>query len=247
MAARLKIEGEILKARFLSRKNRFSVLAEQAEGGGGGEVGEVRRFECHLPNPGRLRELLVSGAEILLRPAKDPDRRKTKFDVFAAVAEGETVIVDSRAANQILGVAFKAGEVPEFEGYEIVRSEPARGKSRLDFLLKGDRPAIVEVKSCTLVKSGTALFPDAPTERGSRHLRELAGAVCEGYRAAIVFVVMRGDASTLRPNDETDPAFGAALREAAAGGVEAMAITARYRDGWIELAGEVPVDLSTHK
>ncbi|MGB3943342.1 MAG: DNA/RNA nuclease SfsA, partial [Methanothrix sp.] len=214
------------------------------EGGGAGGVGG---FDCHLPNPGRLKELLVPGAELLLRPARYPDRRKTKFDVFAAVAGGETVIVDSRAANQILGVAFAAGEVPEFEGYELVRSEPARGKSRLDFLLKGERPAIVEVKSCTLVRGETALFPDAPTERGRRHLRELAGAVCEGYRAAIVFVVMKGDASTLRPNDETDPAFAAALREAAAWGVEAIAIIARYRDGWIELTGEVPVDLSTHK
>lgn len=245
MAARLKIEGEMVRARFLSRKNRFSVLAELVEEGDW--AGEVGRFECHLPNPGRLKELLVPGAELLLRPARYQQRRKTKFDVFAAVAGGETVIVDSRAANQILRVAFAAGDLPEFEGYELVRSEPACGDSRLDFLLKGDRPAIVEVKSCTLVKGGIALFPDAPTTRGRRHLRELLRASSQGYRACVLFVVMRKDAAVFAPNDETDPAFGAALREAAAGGVEAIAIAARYKDGWIELTGEVPVDLSRPK
>lgn len=245
MAARLKIEGEMVRARFLSRKNRFSVLAELVEEGG--RAGKAGRFECHLPNPGRLKELLVPGAELLLRAAKDPQRRKTKFDVFAAVAGGETVIVDSRAANQILRVAFAAGDLPEFEGYELVRSEPDCGDSRLDFLLKGDRPAIVEVKSCTLVKGGIALFPDAPTTRGRRHLQELLRASSQGYRACVLFVVMRKDAAVFAPNDETDPAFGAALREAASGGVEAIAIAARYKDGWIELTGEVPVDLSRPK
>lgn len=239
--ARMKIEGEMVRGRFLSRTSRFSVTAEVAEGPADGE-----EQSCHLPNPGRLRELLVPGAEILLRPAKDPGR-KTKFDVFAAVADGETVVVDSRVANQILGVALSSGELPEFAGYELVRSEPARGKSRLDFLLAGERPCLLEAKSCTLVRDGVALFPDAPTERGRRHLQELAGAVREGCRAAIVFVVMRGGAPALRPNDETDPAFGAALREAAAGGVEAMALAARYQDGWVELSGRVAVDLYGRK
>lgn len=245
MAARLKIGGEVVMARFLSRKNRFSILVELVgEGGGAGKAGG---FECHLPNPGRLKELLVPGAELILRPAEYPDRRKTKFDVFAVIAEGETVIIDSRAANQILRVAFASGDLPKFEGYELVRSEPACGDSRLDFLLAGDRPAIVEVKSCTLVKGGTALFPDAPTGRGRRHLRELLRASSQGYRACILFVVMREDAAVFAPNDETDPAFGTALRDAAAGGVEAIAIGARFRDGWIELTGEVPVDLSRPK
>jgi sugar fermentation stimulation protein A len=239
MAAGLKIEGEMVKARFLSRTSRFSVLAELVDLGSGS-----RKFECHLPNPGRLKELLVPGAELLLRPAKDPDRRKTKFDVFAVVADSGTVVVDSQVANQIMKEAFSSAELPQFSGYDLVRSEPFYGRSRLDFLLAGDRLWLIEVKSCTLVREGIALFPDAPTERGRRHLSDLVRAVGEGYRASIVFVIQREDAKVFRPNDETDPDFGTTLREAAAKGVEAIALAARYRERRVELIGEVPVDLS---
>ncbi len=242
MAARLKIEGEMVRARFLSRNNRFSVLAELADGGRG-EGG----FECHLPNPGRLKELLVPGAELLFRPAKNPDRRKTKFDVFAAVADAGAVVVDLQVANTIMREASGFGELPRFSGYELVKSEPAYGKGRLDFLLAGEKLCLVEVKSCTLVRDGIALFPDAPTERDRRHLMELLRARKEGYRATVVFVIPREDAELFVPNDETDPDFGSALREAAVGGVEAIAFSARYRDGYIELTGEVPVDLSEHE
>ena len=242
MAARLKIEGEMVRARFLSRTSRFSVLAELTDEAG--EAGEVESFECHLPNPGRLKELLVPGAELLLRPAKNAERRKTKFDVFAVVADGRAVVVDSRVPNQLMREAFRSGEVPGFSGYELVKSEPQFGKSRLDFLLAGDRLCLVEVKSCTLVKNGVALFPDAPTERGRRHLLELAKARQEGYRASVIFVIQREDAEVFMPNDETDPAFGAALREAKARGVEPISLASRFREGWVELIGEVPVDLS---
>jgi sugar fermentation stimulation protein A len=239
MAAGLKIEGEMVKARFLSRTSRFSVLAELVDLGSGS-----RNFECHLPNPERLKELLVPGAELLLRPAKDTDRRKTKFDVFAVVADAGTVVVDSQVANQIMKEAFSSAELPQFSGYDLVRSEPFYGRSRLDFLLAGDRLWLIEVKSCTLVREGIALFPDAPTERGRRHLSDLVRAVGEGYRASIVFVIQRDDAELFRPNDETDPDFGTTLREAAAKGVEAIALAARYRERRVELIGEVPVDLS---
>lgn len=239
MAAYLKIDGDMVKARFLSRTSRFSVLAELAD-----EAGEVGRFECHLPNPGRLKELLVPGADLLLQPAEDPDRRKTKFDVFAVMADGRTVVVDSRIPNSIMREALNSGDVPHFSGYRLVRSEPAYGKGRLDFILAGDRLWLVEVKSCTLVRDGTALFPDAPTDRGRRHLQDLARAVEEGYRATVVFVIQREDAELFVPNDETDPAFGTALRVAAAGGVEAIALATRYRKGRVELIGEVPIDLS---
>ena len=155
MAAHLKIEGEMARARFLSRTSRFSVLAEleDARSGSG-------NFECHLPNPGRLKELL-------LRPAKNSERRKTKFDVFAVVTGAGTVVVDSRIPNQIVGEALNSGDIPHFSGYKLVRSEPAYGKSRLDFLLAGDKLWLVEVKSCTLVKDGIALFPDAPPRGGA--------------------------------------------------------------------------------
>ncbi len=239
MAVQLKIEGEMVRARFMLRKNRFSVLAEMADGAG--------KFECHLPNPGKLKELLVPGTELLLRPAKNPDRRKTKFDVFAVRTEAGAVVVDSRIPNKIMREALSSGELLQFSGYELVRSEPAYGNSRLDFLLAGDELCLVEVKSCTLVREGIALFPDAPTERGRRHLLELAKAHKEGYRASVIFVIQREDAKVFMPNDETDPDFGTALRKVAARGVEAIALATRYQKGCIELIGEVPVDLSEPK
>lgn len=140
--------------------------------------------------------------------------------------------------------AFSSGKLPQFSRYELVRSEPFYGRSRLDFLLAGNGFCIVEVKSCTLVREGIALSPDAPTERGRRHLSELARAVGEGYRASIVFVIQRDDAELSRPNDGTDPDFGTTLREAAAKGVEAIALAARYRERRVEMMSEVPVDLS---
>ena len=246
MAAQLKIEGEMVRGRFLSRTSRFSIRAELAEVPAEPES-DTEKLNCHLPNPGRLKELLVPGAELLLRPAKNPDRRKTKFDVFAVVIGGGTVVVDSRIPNQLIRVAFESGEVPTFSGYSLLRSEPSFGNSRLDFLLAGEKLCLVEVKSCTLVRDGVALFPDAPTKRGRRHLLELLRAHQQGYRTAVVFVIQREDARVLIPNDDTDPDFGAALRQAAAGGVEPIALATRYRDGLIELIGEVPVSLSGRK
>jgi len=242
MAACLKIEEDMVKAKFLSRTSRFSVLAKLADVES--RSGEI---QCHLPNPGRLKELLIPGAELLLRPAKNPERRKTMFGVFAIVTDAGTVVVDSRIPNQIMGVALSSGEIPQFSGYKLVRSEPAYGNSRLDFLLAGDRLWLVEVKSCTLVRDRVALFPDAPTDRGRRHLLELAKAHQEGYRATVVFVIQREDAELFMPNDETDPDFGTALRKVAAGGVETIALATRYRDGYVELRGEVPVDLPAPK
>ncbi|HPE63846.1 MAG TPA: DNA/RNA nuclease SfsA [Methanothrix sp.] len=246
MVARLKIEGEMVRGKFLSRTSRFSVRAELVEGPAETES-ETEKLNCHLPNPGRLKELLVPGADLLLGPAKRPDRRKTKFDLFAVVIGGGVVVVDSRIPNQLIRVALESGDIQEFAGYELVKSEPSFGNSRLDFLLAGEKLCLVEVKSCTLVRDGVALFPDAPTERGRRHLMELLVACQQGYRTAIVFVIQREDARVFIPNDETDPDFGAALRAAAAGGVEPIALAARYRDGFIELIGEVPVDLSGFK
>lgn len=137
-------------------------------------------------------------------------------------------MVGTKVPNQIMREALSSGEVPEFSGYELVRSEPAYGNRRLDFLLAGEKFCLVEVKSCTLVRDGIALFPDAPTERGRRHLQELARARQEGYRAGVVFVIQREDAKLFMPNDETDPAFGAALRKVVARGVEPIALASRF-------------------
>ncbi len=161
MVVRLKIEGDMVRGRFLSRTSRFSVLAEPAEGQGEAEE-ETEIINCHLPNPGRLKELLVPGAEVLLLPAKNPDRRKTKFDLFAVVMDGGTVVVDSRIPNRLIRGALESGDLPGFSDYSLLRSEPSFGESRLDFLLAGERPRLVEVKSCTLVRDGVASSPTPP-------------------------------------------------------------------------------------
>lgn len=155
--------------------------------------------------------------------------------------------MDTKVPNQIMREPLSSGEVLEFSGYKLVRSELARGKSRLDFHLAGDKLCFVKVKSCTLVREGISLFPDAPTERGRRHHQELARAHGEDYRACILFVIQREDARVFMPNDETDPDFGAALRKVVATGVEPIALATKYRKGHMELIGRVPVDLSAPK
>lgn len=230
------IEGEILKGIFLQRTSRFSLRA----GVRGVEV------ECFLPNPGRLGELLRPGTQLLLRRPPSPKGRKTELDVLAAClaspSGGEAVVtLDARIPNALMKEALKAGGLYEFEGYRYVRSEPAYGSGRFDFLL--DPPCLVEVKSCTLVQEGVALFPDAPTARGRRHLEELRAALRDGYRACIVFVVQREDALRLEPNWRTDPAFAREFQEAVWEGVEAVAYATLYSRGSVALKARIDVKI----
>jgi sugar fermentation stimulation protein A len=156
------------------------------------------------------------------------------------------VSVNSRVANGLVFAGLQAGFFPDLAMYPKVRRECGHGKSRIDFRLSGAATAaecLLEVKSVTLVRGGRALFPDAPTTRGTRHVRELAGAVAQGLRATVLFVIQREDADSLSPNDETDPAFGAALREAARTGVEVHAYTCRVALDRVCLHQEVPVVL----
>jgi sugar fermentation stimulation protein A len=157
-------------ARFLKRTSRFTVIAER----------DGRLLDCFLANPGRLNELLVPGHNLLLRSAALGGTRKTGFDVIGVCLKGKVVTVDSRIPNALIHEALCAGSLREFQGYSVVRSEPAFGSGRFDFLL--DPQCFVEVKSCTLVKNGVARFPDAPTVRGRRHLLEMIEAFETGLQ-----------------------------------------------------------------
>ncbi len=204
------------------------------------------RARAYLPNPGRLQELLVEGAQVLLRRSGSPGR-KTRYDL-TGVKAGETwVSVDSRLPNALFREALEQRSLEEFRGYRIAREEVEFGGSRLDFLLQGEPPALVEVKSCTLVEEGVAKFPDAPTARGRRHLLELMEAKSAGYRSAVVFVIQRSDALAFAPNDATDAAFGEALREAAREGVEVLAYRCSFNGREIRIAGRVEVLLGEIK
>lgn len=226
---------ELVEGLFVARENRFAATVDL-----GGRLERV-----HVPNSGRMRELLIPGAKVMLLPAEGPDRR-TAHDLVAVEATGGLVSVDSRVPNAVVAESLVAGTVPGLEGYDRVVREHTWGDSRFDFLLGGpDGDALVEVKGCTLVEEGgLALFPDAPTTRGARHVRELAAAVDEGMRAVLLVVVQRSDGRVFAPNDRTDPEFGDALRTSAAAGVEVKAhLTEVTREG-VELGASIPVDLT---
>ncbi len=212
---RVSLGGRLTEARFVDRPNRFVVEPELA----GGEV-----VTAHLADPGRLRELLLADRRIWLRTAPEGGRRKTGWSVVLVERpDGRGLVsVDTTLPNRLVERALTASALPELRGWSLVRREAPVGRHRIDFLLAGTggREMLLEVKSVTLVEGGEALFPDAVTARGARHLRLLQGEVACGRAGAVMFVVQRGDARRMRAAREIDPAFAAALDEARAGGVE---------------------------
>ncbi len=224
--------GELTPATFHSRPNRFLGVVEVS--------GEY--VECFVPNPGRMEELLFKGARVHLRRVGDRNR-KTRYDLALVDLNGVLVSVDSRVPNIVVAEAVEAGLIPEFRDLHVEHREPRYGDSRLDLLLSGpEGRLILEVKGCTLVEGRTALFPDAPTSRGARHLRTLTLARAKG-RSAIVFVIQRGDADHLKPNEATDPMFAAALREASLKGVETYAYASNVTLEGISINRRVPVKI----
>ena len=222
------------RAIFKKRLNRFLGLAEL----------NSNEVEVYIPNPGRLQELLIPGATIYIHEKTKPGR-KTRFDLILVEDEGVLVSIDSRIPNRLFEEALKQGTLKRFEGFHVEAREFQLDDSRIDFLLGGPRLMLVEVKSCTLVEGDTALFPDAPTERGRRHLRNLTYRP-RGFEAAIVFIIQRGDAVRFRPNSRLDPEFTEALREAHRSGVEVYAYLCQVTPKSIEVVEEVPVEIPNY-
>ena len=244
----------LVEARFVQRLNRFAATVDV----------DGREVTVHVANSGRMRELLQPGNLCYLteQPAA---HRKTAYDLTLveidrvrtgsvrepstpyaegreALAAHTLVSADARLPNALVYEAWRDSTLPHLRGYPSARREVRYHDSRLDLVLES--PAgrcYVEVKSVTLVQAGVARFPDAPTDRGRKHVFTLVRAVEEGHRAAAVFVVQRDDATALSPYDANDPDFGEALREAVAAGVEAYAFTCAVTRESIEIAGEVPV------
>jgi sugar fermentation stimulation protein A len=203
-----------IPAFFVGRPNRFVVEAVLERG---------RRVRAHLADPGRLRELLIPGAPLRLRPVPPAPGRKTRFTVAlvrSPVPPRAWVSVDTALANELAAPLLGRGAVRGIGSRWAVRREVRRGASRFDFLLtRADEELLVEVKSVTLVERGIARFPDAPTVRGARHVRELTEVASHGGRAMILFVVQRSDARAVRAHAPTDPLFADALAAARRGGV----------------------------
>lgn len=221
--------GEILPAVFLSRPNRFiaHVLVEGEE------------VVCHVKNTGRCRELLRPEARVWLEKGTNP-KRKTAYDLVTVEKGRRLVNMDAQAPNKIFGEWALRLE----PGIRSVRPEVAFGDSRLDFLLETEQGRhYVEVKGVTLEEGGHVFFPDAPTERGVRHLHTLMRAVEQGHRATVFFVVQMADVLDFSPNDSTDPAFGQALRQAAAAGVQVLAFTCQVTPEEVTMDHQIPVIL----
>ncbi len=243
-------------ARFVKRPNRFVVHARlEADG---------REVVAHLADPGRLKELLLPGARMGLRPEAPSPTRTTRWTAMLVeapesdgalesdaapeadgAAESETgrwVSVNTTMPNRLVREALAAGALEEFDGWRLVRHEVAYGDSRLDFLLADEagRSLYVEAKSVTLVEEGVALFPDAVTARGARHLEELIRAVEEGHQAAVLFVLQRPDASRIVAAESIDPVFSNTLGRAEAAGVRVLGRRCRVTWEGMEMGGPVP-------
>lgn len=215
-AALEPFDAELVTARFLGRPNRFVVRAELESGE------EVR---AHLPNPGRMEEILAPGRTLGLEPAGRGDRKTDWSAVLARTPDGSGWIsLVTTLPNRLVGEALSSGRMEEMAGWEVERSEPTVGGSRLDFLLTRDgRRMALEVKSVSLEREGVGLFPDAVTERGTRHLRELTGiAGRDGWEAAVLFVAQREDVRAVTAAPDIDPAFTEALRRAREAGVRVL-------------------------
>lgn len=219
-----------LEARFLRRPNRYLTFCEAPDG---------TELRCFCPDPGRLTEFVTPGRRVLVAPAPaDAEGRRTTHTQVAFHHGGEWVSILTAKANQLAREAADLGLLPELPPTRAWRAEVRHGESRLDFLA-GD--VLVEVKSVTLVVDGEARFPDAPTVRGARHVRELAAHARKGGRAMLVFVQQREGGRLVRPHAATDPDFAAALRDAAQAGVQVAGLACRVDPEGVTPVRRIPV------
>lgn len=231
----MKIEGPLVKATFVERPNRFITLVE---------IGGII-YRSHLPDPGRLKELLIPGADLLVRPAPINSERKTKYSTVMVNHDGQLISLVSALPNRFVKEALVKNKIPIFEDYSLIRPEITVGRHRFDFLLKdsGGTDFYLEVKSVTFVENGVAQFPDAITERGAKHALALKKLVESGKSAGILFVCQRSDATSFRPMWERDPKLGQAVLEANKAGVKVWCITLNISETEMTFHREIPVNL----
>lgn len=222
----------IREARFLARPNRFLATVEL----------NGREEVCHVKNTGRCRELLIPGARIWIQEAANP-LRKTKYDLISVEKGAEIVNIDSQIPNRVVEEWLFKKEL--FKDLSYLKAEKKYGDSRFDFYLEaGEEKIFMEVKGVTLEEEGIARFPDAPTERGIKHLQELVKCRMEGYQAYLIFVIQMKGVQAMEPNDRTHQAFGEALREAKKAGVQILAYDSFVTPDSIVLDKQIPVFLT---
>lgn len=223
--------GPLVEATFIARTSQLLIEA-QLNG---------KLVRAHMADRGRLNDLLIPNARVLLAP-RDEIGRKTAFQVVGVYEGDELVSLDTQMPNRLVSTALANSALPQFARYTKIQREVTVGEHRFDFRLgEGLSTCYVEVKSVGLVTQRIARFPDAPTERGRRHLEQFAIMSRNGQRCAMVFIIQRHRARALVPNDDVDPAFGRALRFALANGVEVYAYLCPLTVEGLHLGPPVPV------
>ncbi|MBQ6820735.1 MAG: DNA/RNA nuclease SfsA [Clostridium sp.] len=230
----MNFDKNIFKGKFISRPNRFNakVLLNDEE------------IIVHVPNTGRCREILIEGATIFLREELNPNR-KTKYDLIAAIKGDSIINIDSQIPNKVVNEALENKKIENLNKYTKIMREKTFGKSRFDFKLatEDNKEYFLEVKGVTLEENGHCMFPDAPTERGARHIIELIEAKKQGYGAGIIFLIQLEGIKTFSPNDERDAEFGKALRLAKENNVDIMAYDCIVTENSIEINRKIDIIL----
>lgn len=223
--------NNIEKAVFQNRPNRFIA---QVELGGHTET-------VHVKNTGRCRELLISGTEVILEKSSNPDR-KTKYDLICVNKSGRWINMDSQVPNKAAAEWIRNGGL--FPEEVTVKTEKTYGNSRFDIYVESEqRKAFIEVKGVTLEADNIARFPDAPTERGIKHVEELIRCLEDGYEAYLLFVIQMKGIREFEPNWSTHPQFGEVLQKARNAGVHLLAYDCLIREDYIEIQDPVPIRL----
>jgi sugar fermentation stimulation protein A len=214
----------IKKAKFIERPNRFIAYASL----------DGEQVVCHVKNTGRCRELLIPGVDVVLEKSENTER-KTPFDLVAVYKNGILINMDSQAPNAVFGEWLKKTDF--FGEITLIRPEFKYKNSRFDFYLEaGERKIFAEVKGVTLEEEGVVMFPDAPTERGVKHLKELCEAVAEGYEAYVFFIIQMEKCKYFTPNVRTHKEFADTLRHAAENGVTVKAVCCNVTEDSLEIS-----------
>ncbi|MGE5582982.1 MAG: DNA/RNA nuclease SfsA [Bacillota bacterium] len=224
---------KVIEGIFLERPNRFvaRVLI----------CGKEERV--HVKNTGRCREILLPGAKVYLEERSNPNC-KLRYSLIAALKGDCLINIDSQAPNAVVKSALMRNKISAIPDLQVLHPEINFASSRFDFYYEtNSQKGFIEVKGVTLEKDGIALFPDAPTERGTRHLRELILATYQGYRCAVIFLIQLGGVDYFRPNREMDGEFALAVEEAAAAGVKILAYECKVSPGELVLTNQIRVCL----
>lgn len=245
-AVEYRFDYTLLPGTFMERPNRFVSILQL------GPQENSQTIKAHVPDPGRLKELLIPGTPVLIRDYGEDTSRKLRYSLEMVYSQsGQLVSVNTQLPNRLVGQLLSSAILPGFSGYSLLKREFQYEKSRIDFLLKtpNGENCLLEVKSCTLVEDlqgiPVALFPDAPTERGARHLLELAGAARKGYRPQVLFIIQRKDAEVFSPNARTDPGLTEALKTAMDSGVTVQAYCFELSPEGCRFDKEVPIVFHT--